>query len=241
CGSASVSWITPAACLWITKFLLSRNHPLLNYFQFRIIPVLNPDGYAYTWTNDRFWRKNRAPKANGCFGTFINRNFDIAFGGGDSSSNPCDENYRGQNAFSEKESQAIRSFFNSNPPPRYYFSFFSFGQQWMYPFGYTTNLPQDVQRLSDKANQAVNDLYSIYGTVYGTGNVAGVLGGTKSGTSNDWVYTKTRTEFAFSLLLGDTGDFGFCLPSNHIGGNGLEVIFAISEMVTNNRNMLVLP
>ena len=27
-----------------------------------ILPVLNADGYEYTWTHDRMWRKNRLGK-----------------------------------------------------------------------------------------------------------------------------------------------------------------------------------
>lgn len=55
-----------------------------------IIPVLNPDGYIYTWIQDRFYRKNRAvPKASPrrapwslfseCVGVDLNKNFDYYF------------------------------------------------------------------------------------------------------------------------------------------------------------------
>ena len=58
------------------------------------IPLLNPDGYVYTWHNKttRLWRKNRSitkeqeelyKKTNNelCIGVDINRNFDEAWGG----------------------------------------------------------------------------------------------------------------------------------------------------------------
>lgn len=37
-----------------------------------------------------------------------NRNFDIDFGGYSTSSNPCSDMFKGDKAFSEKESQAVK-------------------------------------------------------------------------------------------------------------------------------------
>jgi hypothetical protein len=31
----------------------------LDNFEWTIIPIVNADGYAYTWSTDRMWRKNR--------------------------------------------------------------------------------------------------------------------------------------------------------------------------------------
>lgn len=43
------------------------------YFRY-FLPVVNPDGYEYTHTIDRLWRKNR--KGSGtCSGVDLNRNF----------------------------------------------------------------------------------------------------------------------------------------------------------------------
>lgn len=63
-------------------------------FDWVIIPLLNPDGYAYSWKNNetRMWRKNRSftpeqlKKFNEtnnplCIGVDINRNFNKHWGG----------------------------------------------------------------------------------------------------------------------------------------------------------------
>ena len=49
---------------------------LLDSVTFRIAPIMNPDGYLYTWSNQRFWRKNRRNNGNGTWGVDWNRNFD---------------------------------------------------------------------------------------------------------------------------------------------------------------------
>ena len=57
-----------------TKYLLSN-------YNFYFIPIVNPDGYIYTWSNDRFWRKSRNINKNTqCVGTDLNRNFNYAWG-----------------------------------------------------------------------------------------------------------------------------------------------------------------
>ena len=55
---------------------------LLNRYNFYFIPVMNPDGYAYSWEQDRFWRKSRNVNSlTNCIGTDLNRNYDAHWGG----------------------------------------------------------------------------------------------------------------------------------------------------------------
>ena len=48
---------------------------LLDKVDFVIVPNVNPDGYHYTHTEDRFWRKNRRPVNFTCAGIDLNRNY----------------------------------------------------------------------------------------------------------------------------------------------------------------------
>ena len=84
----------------ITKDPITKK--ILDKYEIHIMPLVNPDGYEYTWTdvsawldipnfNDckqikqfhlfcllksRLWRKNRAPNAgSSCIGVDLNRNF----------------------------------------------------------------------------------------------------------------------------------------------------------------------
>jgi murein tripeptide amidase MpaA len=76
CGIHAREWISIATCLWISNQLVSNNTDriLLDRYEFIIIPSLNPDGYEYTWTTNRLWRKTRSKsKKSECIGTDLNR------------------------------------------------------------------------------------------------------------------------------------------------------------------------
>jgi murein tripeptide amidase MpaA len=76
CGIHAREWISIATCLWISNQLVSNNTDriLLDRYEFIIIPSLNPDGYEYTWTTNRLWRKTRSKSNKSeCIGTDLNR------------------------------------------------------------------------------------------------------------------------------------------------------------------------
>ncbi|KAK9763016.1 hypothetical protein K7432_010699 [Basidiobolus ranarum] len=58
-------WISGASMQYLADTLVtgyasdSSIKSLLDTYEFIIIPVSNPDGYNYSWTKDRLWRKNR--------------------------------------------------------------------------------------------------------------------------------------------------------------------------------------
>ena len=63
-----------------------------------IIPVVNPDGYIHTYEEggNRFWRKNRRDNGTTCLGVDLNRNWDIDWNGGESTStDTCSDVYVG--------------------------------------------------------------------------------------------------------------------------------------------------
>lgn len=83
-----------------------------------IIPVANPDGYQYTFTTDRLWRKNRRSIDGRSVGVDLNRNHTSHWGWDDlgSSPDPASEVYRGPSAASEAETRAIEAFHAAYPP-----------------------------------------------------------------------------------------------------------------------------
>jgi murein tripeptide amidase MpaA len=80
CGIHSREWVSTASCLWMMNALI--NDASLSYltskFKFIIVPTLNVDGYVYTHTTDRMWRKTRTTQTGTtCLGADPNRKYEI--------------------------------------------------------------------------------------------------------------------------------------------------------------------
>lgn len=119
---------------------------LLRKMEIWVIPVVNPDGCDYSHLpdsagGDRMWRKNRRPvgmdsAGRTIFGVDLNRNYDINFRGGGSTSGVLGTpNYPGEEAFSELETQAIRRLLQRFKF-QYAVSYHSFSQEVLHPFGF---------------------------------------------------------------------------------------------------------
>ncbi|OTF79681.1 hypothetical protein BLA29_004730, partial [Euroglyphus maynei] len=110
CGMHAREWISPAFCIWLSGQLLT-NRQLSTYidrYQFIIIPSVNVDGYVFTHTNQRLWRKTRSRQfGTNCVGADPNRNWNSFWCQRGSSSNPCSNTYCGRSPFSEIESKQM--------------------------------------------------------------------------------------------------------------------------------------
>jgi murein tripeptide amidase MpaA len=101
-------WISGATITWILNELLTSPNPevqkIAESYEWHIFPVMNPDGYEYSWTTDRFQRKNRRVFDKSlnttCVGVDLNRNFDDHF---EVVNSHCEAVYGGPKPFSEPE------------------------------------------------------------------------------------------------------------------------------------------
>jgi murein tripeptide amidase MpaA len=211
-------WITVPTTLYVADQLIRQYdsdpdiHTLVDRYEWFLIPVMNPDGYAYTWSSDRMWRKNRRVMSGGTIGVDLNRNWAIGWGGEGSAGLPSDQTYRGPAPFSEPETQAIRDFILDHPDIIAYCDLHSYHQLIMYPFGCTTGLPRYPERATYEylAPAMASTLYAVHHTHYQYGPVYTTIY-PASGVSVDWVYA-AASRFAFTYELRDTGDYGFVLP-----------------------------
>lgn len=235
-------WISPMTVMFFADQLIAgygtdqRITDILNNAEIILIPIVNPDGYDYTWTTNRLWRKNRRTNGDGSFGVDPNRNWGYQWGGEGASTLPSDETYRGPSAFSEPETQHLRDFVLANPRMRASIDFHSYSQLILSPWGWTSALPPDAaifdQLNSDirSAIASVNGLFYTAGPIYTTIYPA-------SGGACDWNYgvgTTPRKILGLSIELRDTGANGFTLPADQIvptGRENLAGILTLSESV----------
>lgn len=153
-----------------------------------VAPMLNPDGHVYVEQNNSgdwwtWWRKNRRDNGDGSFGVDLNRNFSFEWGYDNTGSSPTTSSlvYRGPAPFSEPETVALRDFLVANPPALS-FSYHSYGELLLYPWGYVRGYTVDHELFFELGEEltATNGYYA--------GNAAMGAIYTVNGDSDDWAY-----------------------------------------------------
>ena len=102
--------------------------------------MLNPDGYTYSHTMDRFWSKNRGvSNVSDCIGVNLNRNFPSYWKYGPS--DPCHRSYKGPFPASEPEVQSIVNYVQQKLENHTIMaiSLHSFGQVFFLPYAGNEN------------------------------------------------------------------------------------------------------
>ncbi|CAL4088000.1 unnamed protein product [Meganyctiphanes norvegica] len=220
-GLHAREWISPAVALrLIDNFINDCSMSETN--EVYIVPMSNPDGYKYTWTTDRMWRKNRAVISNSeCKGVDLNRNWDYHWGVGASKS-PCSEVYQGLSAFSEPETQALRDAMKKVGDIDLVLSLHSYGQVLMYPWGWTADPAPDTEAMKKMGDIFAGGARERHGSTYEVVNSAGGFY-YASGATDDWAKGKLNSKYVYTLELRDGGKHGFKLPSDQILDAGNEV------------------
>ncbi|XP_035789853.1 zinc carboxypeptidase-like [Anopheles albimanus] len=223
-------WISAATVTWVLNELLtSQNAEVRNIaenYDWYVVPVANPDGYVYTHTTTRLWRKTRSRQNVLCLGVDPNRNWDYKFNQGGTSVNPCSDTFSGPSPFSEIETRTLSAYISTIPNLSTYLDFHSAGQLLMVPYGHTTEPLDNYNELMDIGRKAIAKLQERHGSVYLVGNIAEIIY-VASGSSLDWVKGTLQTPLTFAYELRDTGEYGFLLPPDQIIATAEETLDSI--------------
>ncbi|XP_060601871.1 carboxypeptidase B-like [Ruditapes philippinarum] len=236
-------WISPATVVFMAGQMLDLYKldmeltEMVDSFDWYILPVTNPDGYAYTFVDDstRLWRKTRS-KHGACRGVDANRNWDWDWCKSGASKDPCSNIYCGPNAFSEVEIKGVADYMSKIENLKGFINFHSYTQQWLSPWASTNTLPVDFKIQDEGSTVAVKALEQVYGTKFAHGEIAN-RASVASGLGVDWVYGKLGAKFAYDVQLRDDGKYGFLLPDDQIipsGKETLEALKALAKYVRNN-------
>lgn len=144
-------------------------------------------------------------KANGEIGVDLNRNYDYKWGFDDegSSTDPCDETYRGSKPFSEPETESIKNLVESSGRISSAMNFHSWGNLWITPYNYYKN--SDYSKVMEPL---VHDFYRDFQeriremgyTKFGNGEET--IQYVANGEASDWMLGVHRI-ISMSPELGD--------------------------------------
>jgi extracellular matrix protein 14 len=254
-GNHAREWISVSTVAYIAHSLVTRyGHPhfpyvtkLLNHFDLVFVPVLNPDGYEYTWTTDRLWRKNRqSTHIHFCPGIDIDRSFSFGWDGQGKVDNPCSDDYAGTGPLGAVEAQRLTDWArnetqNNNVSFVSYLDFHSYSQQVLYPYTYTCDLePPNLEDLEEVAIGMAKSFRLTNGHYYGVESACEgsitfrekpaktrVQVESQGGSALDFFYHDLDVKFSYQIKLRDIGTYGFLLPRSNILPTGEEAYEAV--------------
>jgi hypothetical protein len=230
-------WANPMTVMYLAEALvrLYDTDPqikrLVDTVDFVIAPMVNPDGYVYSWSDERLWRKNRRSG----FGVDLNRNWPTAWGGEGSSGNTDSNTYRGNAPLSEPESFALSQLILSQPNLVGHIDFHTYSQLILRPFGFTEDpLPSEEEAFLGGLGADMQSAILDAGGVFYQ-NIPGNQLYIASGILSDWAYVEAGAASYTYELRPDRADPGFILPPEEILPTAREILAAMrvySETLT---------
>lgn len=262
CGIHAREWVSHAFCQYLVGQLVDDSSKfgfMRTGVEWHIMPVVNPDGYEFTHTHDRFWRKNRNPNTDaatrasqiesgaymsGCgeyrgIGVDLNRNYDAMWRLGDpmvGASKWCtDDSYQGASAFSEPETKAHSEYILSVMPEAY-LTMHSYAEVILFPYTYAIDAPRphnylELYRLAEKMTDRIYNQNKEwdYHPTRWTYGQGRTIFYPAAGGSDDWAHAN-GINISYTLELRDKGRFGFVVPDSYLERTMKETAAGVSAV-----------
>ncbi|KAI1150881.1 hypothetical protein F4825DRAFT_424828 [Nemania diffusa] len=214
---------------------------ILERFDLVFVPVLNPDGYEYTWEVDRLYRKSRQrTKMSYCQGFDLDHSFPYQWNLVDRQNEPCSESYGGDEPLQAVEAARLadwaRNETESGSKFIGYLDLHSYSQQVLVPYSFSCNVqPPNAENLQEVAMNLAKHMRLSNGEAYtvasacegAVANSAGPPIESRGGSAIDYFYHEFGAHYSYQIKLRDTGSYGFLLPNDHIIPAGEEIFHAM--------------
>lgn len=201
---------------------------LLQHFDIVFIPVLNPDGYEYTWQVDRLWRKSRQQtNMRFCRGLDLDHAFGYEWDAAGPRIDPCSESYGGDQPFQAVEASELAGWARNETQSNNvtfvgFLDLHSYSQQVLFPYSHTCavdppnreNLEELAVGLAKAIRLSSGESYSVTSACEGaTAHIYGANGHlprieSGGGSAIDWfyrmlssVYPTMRKSFWYMLTI----------------------------------------
>ncbi len=221
-------WIATSSAMYVADALIHSEDETIAALRqevtFVVVPVANPDGYVFTWEEDRLWRKNRRDDV----GVDLNRNWPVAWGGEGSSDDPTSNNYRGAAPLSEPEAAALAELADGLHPLVAHVDVHAYGQLVLSPWSFGLDEPPDGLELTGLGEAMATAMSEVAGSEYTPIPAAELY--PAAGTLPDYTYgTLGARGFTFELrpMGAEPHDVGFVPGPAEIVPTGQEALAGI--------------
>eukprot|EP00457_Paulinella_chromatophora_P000234 gb/GEZN01000234.1/.p1 GENE.gb/GEZN01000234.1/~~gb/GEZN01000234.1/.p1 ORF type:complete len:1688 (-),score=145.61 gb/GEZN01000234.1/:360-5375(-) len=241
-GLHSREWIAPMVVLYAAYQLVTlatTSEPVaeaLTLYEFHFMPVVNVDGYLYTWQSRRLWRKTRSIRPDSrCVGADPNRNYGHSSWGSlrGASNDPCSETYFGVAPFSEPcVASSAQYLLNHKFQLLSVMDHHAYGQLYMYPWASTTSDTPDAALQDAVVAAAVDSIQQVSGLKYNYGSISKMMY-LVTGNAKDWFYDPSYlgVTLSFGTELRPDDQPGFLLPAAEIVPTGEEIFASLLSQV----------
>ena len=227
-------WVTVMANMYIAEQLITGadSNPvtqrILNDFEVIIIPVVNVDGYVFSWTDQRMWRKTRRDNGDGTFGVDPNRNWGTGWGGPGSSGNTDSNIYRGEEPFSEMCTTNLSNFLAETEHAVLHVDIHAYSQLLLEPWGFTPDLPEQTNVFRSITEEMAQAIFDVEEKVFVGGPAFRAIY-PASGVAPDWIHEELDLlSWTYELRPSSSSQGGFALPPEQILPAAIEAYAGIT-------------